>query len=176
MQFPVEQSDTGWRTIAMAGIAGGLAEIAWVAAWSTMQGADGWRVARAVTAALAPALGASPLAAPAGIFVHLGLSLLLAAAFVRTVPASWVRRRAPLITSALTALAGVWAVNFFLVLPVLDPSFARLLPYPVTFVSKVLFGTAMSLVLAARADTKSFRRADQAVQRSGSGRLRSARP
>lgn len=129
MQTRIERSDSGWRLVVLAGLAGGLAEIAWVAAWCGAHGADGWQVARAVTAALSPALGESPLAAPLGVLAHFGLSVLLAAAFVR----------------------GVWAVNFFLVLPALDPAFVRLLPYPVTLVSKLLFGAAMALVLTGAA-------------------------
>lgn len=145
MQTRIERSDSGWRRVVLAGLAGGLAEIAWVAAWCALQGSDGWQVARAVTAALAPALGAVPFAAALGLVVHFGLSVLLAVAFVRA--AAWAPRRVPTLALALAALAGVWAVNFFLVLPALDPAFVRLLPYPVTLASKLLFGAAMALAL-----------------------------
>jgi hypothetical protein len=41
----------------------------------------------------------------------------------------------------------VWVLNFFLVLPWLNPAFVALLPYGVTLVSKLLFGLAMGLTL-----------------------------
>jgi len=40
------------------------------------------------------------------------------------------------------ALAGVWAVNFFVILPAVSPTFVSLVPYPVSLVSKLLFGLA----------------------------------
>jgi ABC-type transport system involved in cytochrome c biogenesis permease subunit len=42
----------------------------------------------------------------------------------------------------LAALVGVWAVNFFVLLPGISPAFIHLVPYPVSLVSKVLFGLA----------------------------------
>jgi hypothetical protein len=47
----------------------------------------------------------------------------------------------------MTVLIIVWAVNFLVVLPVLNPAFIVLLPDSVTLFSKMLFGTAMALVL-----------------------------
>jgi len=42
----------------------------------------------------------------------------------------------------LAALAGVWAVNFFVVLPIVSPSFVHIVPYAVSLTSKLLFGVA----------------------------------
>ncbi len=44
-------------------------------------------------------------------------------------------------------LAAVWTMNFFIVLPVLNPVFIVLMPYPATFASKMLFALAMAGVL-----------------------------
>jgi hypothetical protein len=44
------------------------------------------------------------------------------------------------------ALATVWAVNFLVVLPYLNPGFVDLLPYSVTLVSKLLFGVSAATV------------------------------
>jgi len=44
-------------------------------------------------------------------------------------------------------LIGVWAVNFFVVLPSIDPDFIHLVPYSVSLVSKVLFGLAAAEAL-----------------------------
>ena len=45
-------------------------------------------------------------------------------------------------------LAGIWALNFLLVLPVLNPRFVTLMPYAATLASKALFGLTMAAVLA----------------------------
>jgi hypothetical protein len=42
----------------------------------------------------------------------------------------------------LVALIGVWTVNFFVVLPIISPAFIHLVPYPVSLMSKILFGLA----------------------------------
>jgi hypothetical protein len=47
----------------------------------------------------------------------------------------------------LAALGGVWAVNFFGVLPIISPAFIHLTPYPVSLMSKVLFGLAAAEAL-----------------------------
>jgi hypothetical protein len=40
------------------------------------------------------------------------------------------------------ALAIVWAVNFLVVLPLVSPQFVDVVPYAVSFLSKLLFGVA----------------------------------
>jgi hypothetical protein len=47
----------------------------------------------------------------------------------------------------LAALAGVWATNFFVVLPIVSPAFVHIVPYAVSLTSKLLFGAAMAAVL-----------------------------
>ena len=47
----------------------------------------------------------------------------------------------------LAALAGVSAVNFFVVLPIVSPSFIHLLPYAVSLTSKFLFGAAAAAIV-----------------------------
>ena len=73
------------------------------------------------------------------------LSIALASVFVRA-----LSRRlgaATIFLAALAALAAVWAFNFLLLLPLINPAFVSLLPHPVTLVSKLLFGVAMASVL-----------------------------
>jgi hypothetical protein len=50
---------------------------------------------------------------------------------------------------AAAALAAVWAVNFLLILPSVNPAFTALLPPAATFVSKLLFGVCMALAFEA---------------------------
>jgi hypothetical protein len=47
----------------------------------------------------------------------------------------------------MLALLAVWAANFFIALPYLNPEFVRLLPYHVTLLSKLLFGLSAAIVL-----------------------------
>ena len=47
----------------------------------------------------------------------------------------------------LAALAGVWAVNFFVVLPIVSPAFVHIVPYAVSLTSKLLFGVAAAEIV-----------------------------
>ena len=47
-------------------------------------------------------------------------------------------------------LIAVWAVNFLVVLPHINPEFVHLLPYSVTLLSKLLFAVAATTVLQTR--------------------------
>ncbi len=44
-------------------------------------------------------------------------------------------------------LVGVWAVNFFVVLPIVSPDFVHIVPYAVSLTSKLLFGVAAAEVV-----------------------------
>lgn len=140
---------------AAAGVAGGMAEALWIATAATAWGADGWGVARAVGATVIPAMADSSLAPGIGLAIHFLLSIALAVVFVRAF-GRW-RFAATLWAGALGALAAVWAFNFFLLLPLINPAFVALLPLPVTLVSKLLFGLAMAAVLAPRWTGMTFR-------------------
>lgn len=139
----------GIGTTVAAGLAGGLAEVLWVAFYSVLTGTDVSEIARQVTTSVFPALGGVAGAAWFGLGIHFGLSLLLAAGFVLVAGRSLAHRPARTAFAAVAALAAVWAVNFLLILPVLSPAFVALLPYPITLLSKVFFGLVMAQVLAA---------------------------
>lgn len=136
--------------VLLAGLAGGLAELVWIAGYSLVTGIDGWQVARMVAEVVVPA-GATPML---GIAIHFLLSILLAGAFVRVHAPLRRRGAGATIAVGLMALAVVWAVNFFVILPIVHPAFVHLLPYPVTLLSKLLFGLAMAqaLVMTPRVD------------------------
>lgn len=138
----------GIGTTVAAGLAGGLAEVLWVAIYSVLTGSDVSEIASQVTVSVFPALGGAAGTVWLGLGIHFGLSLLLAAGFVLVVGRSLVYRPARTAIAAVAALAAVWVVNFLLILPVLNPAFIALLPYPVTLFSKLLFGLAMAQVLA----------------------------
>ena len=129
---------------AVAGAAGGLAEIAWVSLYAGMTGGDPATLARGVTTAagVSALLPASPVAL--GVAVHMTLAVALGIALA----SAWraMRQYQPALTNPypvmLAALAGVWAINFFVVLPIVSPAFVHMVPYAVSLTSKLLFGAA----------------------------------
>jgi len=139
-----------WRLVLVASLAGGLAEVIWVGLYASFTRLEGARVAREVTASLFPALAAGASGAWLGIAIHMALAVALGCAFAYVIWKPLVRARGPLATLAASALtlATVWTLNFFVVLPLLNPVFVVLMPYSVTFASKMLFGVAMGGVLA----------------------------
>jgi hypothetical protein len=133
----------------VAGAAGGLAEIAWVTLYAGLTGGDGAVLARGVTSAagVSALLPSSPVML--GIIVHMSLAvmvgLLLAFAW-REMREQWPSLKNPY-PLALAALAGIWVLNFFIVLPIVSPAFVHLVPYLVSLTSKLLFGVAAAAAL-----------------------------
>jgi hypothetical protein len=121
----------------------------WITAYGAISYTSALEVARQVTATVFPSLAASALAPAWGLVIHFGLSVMLAMAFAATVLAPMEERfgRYGTLLGAVALLSTVWAVNFLLVLPVLNPGFVTLLPIPVTLISKILFALAMAGVL-----------------------------
>lgn len=134
------------QNVLLAAFYGGMAEVIWVATYCVVTGRSSAQVAQEVTATLFPALSAGAPGIVLGIAIHFVLALFLALAYVRLVWLPLARRwnEAASLTVAMAALALVWSVNFLLVLPAVNPLFVGLLPYPVSFVSKLLFGVAMA--------------------------------
>jgi hypothetical protein len=136
--------------LALAGFFGGMVEIAWVAAYRATAGLSSLQVAREIAATVFPsAVNLWSAAAVLGIAVHLVLSVGLAIAFGLLV---WrpVARNLGWVAGSLVgigALCALWAINFLIVLPVLNPAFVTLMPYAVTLLSKALFGATMVLTL-----------------------------
>jgi hypothetical protein len=133
----------------IAGAAGGLAEVAWVSLYATLTGANAASVAHGVTTAVGATALLSDNAVMLGIGIHmtiaLALGISLAAAWQAVSNVSATCR--PPYGFVLAVLVGVWAMNFFVVLPVVSPDFIHLVPYAVSFVSKLLFGIAAAEVL-----------------------------
>jgi hypothetical protein len=133
----------------LAGLSGGAAEVAWVSLYSNATETSGMIVAQQVTASVIPSAASLPAAPLLGIAIHMLLSVVLGLAFAATI---W-RLAAPrlgaaaFLATAAVSLALVWAVNFFVVLPVLNPAFVTLMPYGITLTSKIVFGIAMGSVL-----------------------------
>jgi hypothetical protein len=136
------------RTGIFAGAAGGLAEIAWVSLYAALTGADPAVLARGVTTAagVTALLPASPVAL--GIGVHMALAVMLGVVLAVAWQALAAKRgMANPYPFMLAALAGVWAVNFFVVLPIVSPAFLQIVPYAVSLTSKLLFGAAAAAIV-----------------------------
>lgn len=48
------------------------------------------------------------------------------------------------------ALVGIWAINVFVILPMVNADFVTLMPYTITLTSKLGFGIAMGWVFVVR--------------------------
>lgn len=137
------------RLGAVAGAAGGLAEIAWVTLYAAITGGNAAALARGVTTAA----GASALfpadAVALGVAVHMTIAVALgvALAFVWRSMTAYRTRPDSVFAFMIAALAGVWTINFFIVLPVVSPAFVGLVPYSISLVSKLLFGMAAASVI-----------------------------
>ena len=130
------------------GLAGGLAEVAVVSVYEAVTGGSVAGVATGISNAFG--LVGSP--ASEGLALHMLLAAGLGVGLIAGLRAApgCVRayRAAPFM---LGSLAAVWAINFFLVLPVLSPAFVHLLPLSVTFGSKLAFGAAAAFALNGQA-------------------------
>lgn len=138
-----------WKLILLAGIAGGLAEILWIAFHSGAGRVDGAMVAQQVVASFWPAAVEWSFASALGVIIHLALSIALAAMAVPLLSCIAARNSGAGVTlgSAMLMLAVVWKVNFFILLPLVNPTFTSLMSHSITLVSKLLFGMAMGLVM-----------------------------
>lgn len=143
----------------LAGLAGGAAEIAWILLYSGLGNVDTIEVARGVTLTFSSAAAASSMGVILGVVIHMLIAVLLGIAI-----AVLSRKIIPLSRSALlepcfvvAGLVGVWALNFHVVLPLINPEFVHLLPLEVSLASKVFFGIAAAFVLSV-ADIRLARR------------------
>ena len=133
----------------IAGAAGGLAEIAWVTLYAGATGGNAAVLARGVTSAagVTALLPQSPVAL--GVAVHMTLAVALGV----TLAYAWRALRTQKVAAGglfpfmLAALAGVWATNFFVILPIVSPAFVHMVPYAVSLTSKLLFGLAAAAAL-----------------------------
>ena len=125
----------------LAGLAGGLAEIVWIWTYATLTNSDASLVARSVTDTMQFRQNISPVLS--GVGIHMTLAAFLGVAVAIAMRSTADDSRGIRLYGAATAvLVVVWAVNFFVVLPVINPQFVDVVPHMVSFVSKVLFGVA----------------------------------
>ncbi len=140
------------RVGVLAGIAGGLTEIAWVGLYGALIGADASGVARGVAGAFSLALAAGSHGVASGVAIHMLLAVGLGLAVAGAFSAPVLRRidGVSKTTLVVLTLGLVWAFNFLIVLPVIDPDFTTLLPIAVTLASKLLFGIGAAVTFRAQ--------------------------
>src|SRR5271154_4265465 len=97
---------------AIAGLAGGIAEVVWVGLYCTVAGGNGFDIARQVAGTLAPVMSQAPYAPAVGLAIHFSLSILVGIALVRPLMAVIQGMSAALEPISLGLLALIWAVNF----------------------------------------------------------------
>lgn len=138
----------------VVGLAGGAAEVVWILLFSGLTGGSAGDVAAGITATVAPGLATQSIAVPFGLGVHFGLAVGLGLAVAIS-----IRSLAPQIAGSLqeavvivVLLALVWVLNFFVVLPVLNPAFVHVVPMPISLTSKLLFGVAAAVALRLKTD------------------------
>ncbi|MDP1668635.1 hypothetical protein [Phaeovulum sp.] len=131
-----------------AGLAGGTAEVLWIAIYRQLQGAGSADVARGITETVFPSLAAAPYSVALGLVIHMVLALglgIAAAYFVARVfprlAGSWAE-----VALIVAILASVWGMNFFVILPAINPAFVTIVPYGASLASKLLFGVSAALV------------------------------
>ncbi len=139
----------GFLTLgAVAGFAGGIMEILWIMLYQSLSGNDAAIVARGVTQTVFPDIAAAPTSVAVGLLIHMvlavGLGIVIAIAVPLVLPRIAGTVFEPVVV--ILALVGVWLMNFFVILPMVNPAFVTIVPYPVSFVSKTLFGFASAFV------------------------------
>jgi hypothetical protein len=136
----------------VAGAAGGIAEIIWILVYASATGTDAASLARGVTTATGVnlLLQGSPAAFGVAIHMVLAVTLGIALAFSWTALSQRGPMRANPYAVTAVALAAVWAINFLIILPIIDPQFVQIVPYSVSLISKLLFGVAAAAALSRR--------------------------
>lgn len=155
----VETRRNLWKPVLIAGLCGGGIEIVWVMLYGILTGLNSVEVAGQVTASVFRGSAEAPSAPVVGLAIHMTLSLVVTLAYASLIWRPFLQQRGPVaaVSVAALALTFIWAINFLLILPILNPVFIDLLPYAVTLGSKILFGMAMAGVFytAQSADFKS---------------------
>ena len=145
---PHLRSGWTWSIGAIAGLAGGAIEVAWIALYQSLAGQEGAAVARGVTQSVIPDLANAPASVSLGLAIHMalaiGLGIVIAIVVRKLLPNLVGTVMEPVIVVAM--LVGVWTINFFVILPVVNPDFVTIVPYAASLTSKVLFGSAAAFV------------------------------
>lgn len=140
-------SDTWLQAGAACGIAGGLAEVMFMAAYNLIAGTSGRTTLSLITLTFFDhEIAFGPLGAFGGLLIHFALSIIVGIFFSifmfnDKIPFSRV------FASGIALLIAIWTFNFFLLLPKINPEFVEMVPVNVALFSKLLFGVSMGIYL-----------------------------
>jgi len=84
------------RTLVLAGLAGGMAEVAWVAGYCAVTPLTGGTVLGEITNSVFPAWASAPFAPALGMLIHFTLAIAVALAFGLAVSRSYAAKRSPM--------------------------------------------------------------------------------
>lgn len=135
---------------AVAGLAGGLAEVVFMGVYSQAGGISGATILSLITATFLPAAFAfGQLGAFDGLMIHFILSIIIGVSFGVLQYFLHNNRTSvsyPLVAvSGAAMLIGIWAFNFFVLLPRINPAFVAYVPLGPSFVSKLSFGLCLGV-------------------------------
>ncbi|MHA1545037.1 MAG: hypothetical protein ACTSUY_01265 [Alphaproteobacteria bacterium] len=138
-----------WKIGLIAGFAGGIAEVVWIGLYMGLTGGEAALVARGITGVFSTVTASAGWVVWVGIAIHMGLAVGLGVVIAYVLRAAKPLHMRPMFEPFVVVgfLIAVWAMNFFVVLPIISPEFVSLVPYSASLVSKVLFGTSAALVL-----------------------------
>lgn len=127
---------------AVSGLLGGFAEIAWMYMYnlnSTLKLSEiGQEIATTIHSSLS-----NPYM---GLIIHLTLSALIGVAYGKLIVEKFCKNNFRLIMlSSLFILASIWVCTFKLILPIINADMAAIVPQPISFISKMMFGVLMAI-------------------------------
>lgn len=145
----------------LAGLVGGAAEIVWISIAYMFGGTSPVGVARAIAGTLGHSSTSATSTALMGASIHLALAGLLGGVMYMV----WIRllkpskSRVSIMVFSIATLVAVWAINFYLVLPNLDPGFIVKVPVVTGLISKLSFAVAFCASIWATEPRKRMRAA-----------------
>lgn len=165
------------RAGAVAGLAGGLAEVVFMAVYSQAVGMSGPTILSLITATFLPAAFAfGQLGAFDGLMIHFMLSIIIGVSFGALQYFLHNNRASvsyPLVAAVGAAmLIGIWAFNFFVLLPRINPAFVAYVPLGPSFVSKLSFGLCLGVFAKLMKPTGGYANALIEVSRVGTDGIR----
>ena len=147
MHLKINMNDTVGQNFGLgclAGLVGGVAEIVWISIAHVFGGTSPVGVARAIAGTLGHSSTSATSTALMGASIHLALAGLLGGVMYMV----WIRLMKPsksrvsIMVFSIATLKAVWAINFYLVLPNLDPGFIVKVPVVNGLISKLSFAVA----------------------------------
>ncbi|MFQ5735756.1 MAG: hypothetical protein ACE5GY_02710 [Thermodesulfobacteriota bacterium] len=134
---------------AAAGVAGGLAEVAYMGVYSHLTGMEAAGILRLVTFTFFDAgVSFGPNGPLLGLLIHFALSLAIGLSFglfARYALPRFTYTRA--LVWGLVSLAAIWAMNFYIILPEYNMAFVRLVSPEAALFSKLSFGVLLAIVM-----------------------------